>query len=103
MTLGALLRTAQRSSARETAGYSPVVSGQFRVATFPFLDALPSSTSLLEANSGAELEERIFRAFDVTTWPSRIWDEGISGVVVDLRGAYKYWQRADDQAQLSLE
>ncbi|EKG08820.1 dynein heavy chain, putative [Trypanosoma cruzi] len=30
----------------------------------------------------------------------RIWDEGVSGVVVDLRRAYDYWKRADDQAQL---
>ncbi|KAF8304541.1 surface protease GP63 [Trypanosoma cruzi] len=45
----------------------------------------------------------MFRAFDVTTWAPRIWNEGVSGVVFDLRGAYNYWQQADDQAQLVVD
>ncbi|ESS57146.1 selenocysteine-tRNA-specific elongation factor [Trypanosoma cruzi Dm28c] len=45
----------------------------------------------------------MFRAFDVTTWAPRIWDEGVSGVFLDLRGAYNYWQGADDQAQLVVD
>ncbi|KAF8291243.1 dispersed gene family protein 1 (DGF-1), putative [Trypanosoma cruzi] len=45
----------------------------------------------------------MFRAFGVTTWARRIWDEGVPGVVFNLRGAYNYWQRADDQAQLSFD
>ncbi|KAF5220255.1 hypothetical protein ECC02_006689 [Trypanosoma cruzi] len=48
MTLGALLRTAQRSLAgeRETAGYSPVVSEQFWWPHFHPSMPLPSSTSI---------------------------------------------------------
>ncbi|RNC41319.1 surface protease GP63 [Trypanosoma cruzi] len=64
---------------------------------------LPSCTSLLEAHSGQEEEQLSFCAFDVTTRPLRIWDEGISGVVVDLRGAYNYWQQTEDQVQLSID
>ncbi|RNC41151.1 selenocysteine-tRNA-specific elongation factor [Trypanosoma cruzi] len=45
----------------------------------------------------------MFRAFDVTTWAPLIWDEGVSGVVLGLRGAYNYWQQADDQAQLVVD
>ncbi|RNE98486.1 putative retrotransposon hot spot (RHS) protein [Trypanosoma cruzi] len=64
---------------------------------------LPPCTSLLDADSGTEEEARSFCAFDVATWPSRAWDEGVSGVVFDLRGAYCYWQQAEDQAQLAFD
>ncbi|KAF8288770.1 dispersed gene family protein 1 (DGF-1), putative [Trypanosoma cruzi] len=30
-------------------------------------------------------------------------DEGVSGVVFDLRCAYSYWKRAGDQAQLVVD
>ncbi|EKF98832.1 dispersed gene family protein 1 (DGF-1), putative, partial [Trypanosoma cruzi] len=81
----------------------PDVSGQLWVTTFSSLDAFALLHFLLEANSGAELEGRIFRAFDVTTWAPCVWDEGVSGVFLDLRGAYNYWQGADDQAQLDFD
>ncbi|KAF8301154.1 hypothetical protein TcYC6_0054990 [Trypanosoma cruzi] len=45
----------------------------------------------------------MFRAFGVTTWAPRIWDEGVSGVFLDLRGAYKNLKRAEDQAQLVFD
>ncbi|KAF8276396.1 surface protease GP63 [Trypanosoma cruzi] len=45
----------------------------------------------------------MFRTFDVTTWAPLIWDEGVSGVFLDLRGAYQCWQQADDQAQLVVD
>ncbi|EKF29028.1 hypothetical protein MOQ_007206 [Trypanosoma cruzi marinkellei] len=48
---------------------------------------LPSRTSPLNAHSPTE-EDSSFCAFDATTWPTRIWNEGTSGVVFDLRGAY---------------
>ncbi|KAF8294934.1 hypothetical protein TcYC6_0095630 [Trypanosoma cruzi] len=57
---------------------------------------LPSRTSPLEAQSPME-EDRGFCAFDVTTWPTRIWNEGASGVVCDLRCAYQCWQQEDEE------
>ncbi|KAF8302093.1 putative cytochrome P450 [Trypanosoma cruzi] len=45
----------------------------------------------------------MFRAFGVTTWAPRIWNEGVSGVFLDLRGAYNYWKRAEDQAQIDFD
>ncbi|KAF8281744.1 trans-sialidase, putative [Trypanosoma cruzi] len=57
---------------------------------------LPSRTSPLEAQSPME-EDRGFCAFDVTTRPTRIWNEGASGDVFDLRCAYQCWQQEDDQ------
>ncbi|RNC49513.1 putative surface protease GP63 [Trypanosoma cruzi] len=103
MTLGALLRTARRRPASERReAIPPVVSEQFWWPHFHPSTPLPSRTSPLDAQSPME-EERSFRAFDVTNWAPRIWDEGVSGVFLDLRGAYNYWQRADDQAQLPFE
>ncbi|KAF8282745.1 hypothetical protein TcYC6_0021710 [Trypanosoma cruzi] len=64
---------------------------------------LPSCTSHWDAHSGQEEEQLSFCAFDVTTWARRVWNEGVSGVVVDLRSAYNYWQRAEDQVQLSFD
>ncbi|RNC36826.1 hypothetical protein TcCL_Unassigned00128, partial [Trypanosoma cruzi] len=57
---------------------------------------LPSRTSPLDAQSPME-EDRSFCAFDVTTWPTRIWNEGTSGVVFDLRCEYQCWQKEDDE------
>ncbi|KAF5220789.1 helicase-like protein [Trypanosoma cruzi] len=63
---------------------------------------LPSRTSPLEAQSPME-EDRGFCAFDVTTRPTRIWNEGTSGVVFDLRCAYQCWQQEDEQVKLAFE
>ncbi|EKF30324.1 retrotransposon hot spot (RHS) protein, putative [Trypanosoma cruzi marinkellei] len=68
----------------------------------PFIP-LPSCTSPLGDHSVTEEEEPRFSAFDVTTWPSRVWNEGIFGIFVDIRGAYNYWQQADDQAKLAFD
>ncbi|RNC41331.1 surface protease GP63 [Trypanosoma cruzi] len=57
----------------------------------------------LDDHSATEEEGRSFCSFDVTTWAPLIWDEGVSGVVVDLRGAYNYWQQAGYQAQLVID
>ncbi|KAF8299437.1 hypothetical protein TcYC6_0064860 [Trypanosoma cruzi] len=62
---------------------------------------LPSRTSPLEAQAPME-EDRGFCAFDVTTWPTRIWNEGASGVVFDLRCAYQCWQQ-DEQVKLAFD
>ncbi|RNC51982.1 cytochrome P450 [Trypanosoma cruzi] len=48
-------------------------------------------------------EDRGFCAFDVTTWPTRIWNEGASGVVSDLRCAYQCWQQDDEQVELAFD
>ncbi|RNF14723.1 putative retrotransposon hot spot (RHS) protein [Trypanosoma cruzi] len=64
---------------------------------------LPSCTSHLDAHSGQEEEQLSFYAFDATSRAVRIWNEGVSGVVVDLRGAYNYWQQTEDQVQLSFD
>ncbi|KAF8290220.1 hypothetical protein TcYC6_0005050 [Trypanosoma cruzi] len=63
---------------------------------------LPSRTSPLEAQSPME-EDRGFCAFGVTTWPTRIWNEGTSGVVFDLRCACQCWQQEDEQVKLAFD
>ncbi|RNC33213.1 hypothetical protein TcCL_Unassigned04105 [Trypanosoma cruzi] len=63
---------------------------------------LPSRTSPLEAQLPME-EDRSFCAFDVTTWPTRIWNEGASGVVFELRCAYQCWQQDDEQVKLVFD
>ncbi|KAF8285750.1 hypothetical protein TcYC6_0032310 [Trypanosoma cruzi] len=65
--------------------------------------SLPSRTSPFYGHSGTEEEELCFCASDATTGPSRVGNEGVSGVVVDLRGAYSYWQQAEDQNKLFFD
>ncbi|RNC40660.1 helicase-like protein [Trypanosoma cruzi] len=62
----------------------------------------PSRTSPLDAQLPME-EDRGFCAFDVTTWPSRVWNEGASGVIIDLRCAYQCWQQDDEQVKLAFD
>ncbi|KAF8275859.1 hypothetical protein TcYC6_0012320 [Trypanosoma cruzi] len=63
---------------------------------------LPSRTFPLEAQSPME-EDRGFCAFDVATRPTRIWNEGASGVVFDLRCPYQCWQQEDEQVKLAFD
>ncbi|KAF8283168.1 helicase-like protein [Trypanosoma cruzi] len=63
---------------------------------------LPSRTSSLDAQIPME-EDRSFCAFDVTTWPSRVWNEGASGVIIDLRCAYQCWQQDNEQVKLAFD
>ncbi|RNC36521.1 structural maintenance of chromosome protein 4 [Trypanosoma cruzi] len=63
---------------------------------------LPSRTSPLEAQSPME-KDRGFCAFDVTTWPTRVWNEGSSGVVFDLRCAYQCWQQDEEKVSLAVD
>ncbi|RNC42023.1 structural maintenance of chromosome protein 4 [Trypanosoma cruzi] len=63
---------------------------------------LPSRTSPLDARLPME-EDRSFYAFDVTTWPSRVWNEGASGVIIDLRCAYQCWQQYNEQVKLAFD
>ncbi|RNC34437.1 hypothetical protein TcCL_Unassigned02779 [Trypanosoma cruzi] len=101
---GAPLRTAQRSPADERRQAVPQTSqGNYGKPRFHPFVPLPSRTSPLDDHSGTEEEELRFCAFDVTTRPSCVGNEGVSGVVVDLRGAYSYWQQADDQNKLSFD
>ncbi|KAF8297675.1 hypothetical protein TcYC6_0079360 [Trypanosoma cruzi] len=66
---------------------------------------LPSRTSSLENDSGPENQLLHFLAFDVTTWVPRVWNEGISGVLlVDPRCTYSYyWHQADAQVQVAFD
>ncbi|EKG08492.1 protein kinase-like protein, putative, partial [Trypanosoma cruzi] len=101
---GASSRTAQRTPTRERRQVIPPdVSGQRWVTTFPSLDAFALQHFILDDRSAAEEEGRMFRAFGGTTWAPRIWNEGVSGVFLDLRGAYNYWKRAEDQAQIDFD
>ncbi|RNC46625.1 hypothetical protein TcCL_NonESM03613 [Trypanosoma cruzi] len=63
---------------------------------------LPSRTSPLDARLPME-EDRSFCAFDVTTWPSRVWNEGASGVIIDLRCAHQCRQQDDEQVKLAFD
>ncbi|RNC39534.1 helicase-like protein, partial [Trypanosoma cruzi] len=84
-----------------SAAYRPP-HGNFERPHFHPSTPLPSRTSPLDAQLPME-EDRSFCAFDVTTWPSRIWNEGASGVVFDLRCAYQCWQQDDEQVKLALD
>ncbi|RNE95722.1 structural maintenance of chromosome protein 4, partial [Trypanosoma cruzi] len=63
---------------------------------------LPSRTSPLDARLPME-EDRSFCAFDVTRWPSRVWNEGASGVIIDLRCAYQCWRQDYEQVKLAFD
>ncbi|RNC34671.1 putative retrotransposon hot spot (RHS) protein [Trypanosoma cruzi] len=63
---------------------------------------LPSYTLPSDAHSVKEEAERSFRAFDATSRAARVWNEGVSGVVVGLRGAHNHWHQAGGQAQLAF-
>ncbi|KAF8282563.1 hypothetical protein TcBrA4_0081410 [Trypanosoma cruzi] len=62
---------------------------------------LPSRTSPLDARLPME-EDRSFCAFDVTTWPSRVWNKGAPGII-DLRCAYQCWQQDNEQVKLAFD
>ncbi|RNF12572.1 helicase-like protein [Trypanosoma cruzi] len=48
-------------------------------------------------------EDRSFCAFGVTTWPSRVWNEGASGVIIDLRCAHQCWQQDNEQVKRAFD
>ncbi|KAF8278234.1 structural maintenance of chromosome protein 4 [Trypanosoma cruzi] len=87
---------ARRGSAAHRLPHGNAARPRFHPST-----PLPSRTSPLDARLPME-EDRSFCAFDVTTWPSRIWNESTSGVVIDLRCAYQCWQRDDEQVKLAF-
>ncbi|KAF8279084.1 helicase-like protein [Trypanosoma cruzi] len=87
------------SAARHSSAAYRLPHGNFGRPHFHPFTPLPSRTSPLEAQSPME-EDRSFCAFDVTMWPTRIWNEGASGVVFDLRCAYQCWQQDDEQVKL---
>ncbi|KAF8277049.1 hypothetical protein TcYC6_0016850 [Trypanosoma cruzi] len=90
------------SAARHSSAARRPPHGNFGRPHFHPSTPLPSRTSPLDAQSPME-EDRGFCAFDVTTWPTRIWNEGTSGVVFDLRCAYQCWQQEDEQVKLAFE
>ncbi|RNF21500.1 hypothetical protein TcG_02849, partial [Trypanosoma cruzi] len=85
-----------QSHGRETAGQHPYVRGNFGRPHLPHSMPLPFHTSPLEDGSGAEDQVLHFLAFDLTTWVPRIWNDVISGVLVDLRCAYSYYLHRGD-------
>ncbi|KAF8295477.1 hypothetical protein TcYC6_0094000 [Trypanosoma cruzi] len=66
---------------------------------------LPSRTSSFEDDSGPENQLLHFLAFDVATLVPRVWNEGISGVLlVDPRCAYSCcWHQVDAQVQVAFD
>ncbi|EKG04833.1 hypothetical protein TCSYLVIO_004104 [Trypanosoma cruzi] len=65
---------------------------------------LPFRTFPLEDDSGAEDQVLHFLALDVDTWAPRVWNDVVSGVLVDLRCAYGYyWHRGDAHAQIAFD
>ncbi|RNC46153.1 helicase-like protein [Trypanosoma cruzi] len=88
---------ARRSSAAYRHPHGNAARPHFHPST-----PLPSRISPLDARLPME-EDRGFRAFDVTTWPSRIWNEGAFGVVIDLRCAHQCRQQEDEQVKLALD
>ncbi|KAF8285074.1 hypothetical protein TcBrA4_0032730 [Trypanosoma cruzi] len=86
---------------RSSAAYRPPPDNVGRPHFHPSTP-LPSRTSPLDAQLPME-EDRSFCAFDVTTWPSRIWNEGASGVIIDLRCAYQCWQQDKKQVKLAFD
>ncbi|EKG08081.1 ubiquitin hydrolase, putative,cysteine peptidase, Clan CA, family C19, putative, partial [Trypanosoma cruzi] len=65
---------------------------------------LPPRNFSLDAHSGSPTEEeRKFLPFDVATWPPRVWNKGISGVVFDLRCAFQCWQQDNEQVKLAFD
>ncbi|ESS61612.1 hypothetical protein TCDM_10791 [Trypanosoma cruzi Dm28c] len=89
-----------RATRRGSAAYRPPPDNFGRPHFHPSTP-LPSRTSPLDAQLPME-EDRSFCAFDVTTWPSRMWNEGASGFVIDLRCAYQCWQRDNEQVKLAF-
>ncbi|KAF8284926.1 hypothetical protein TcBrA4_0042980 [Trypanosoma cruzi] len=85
---------------RGSAAYRPPHGNAARPHFHPSTP-LPSRTSPLDAQLPME-EDRSFCAFDVTRWPSRVWNEGASGVVIDLRYAYQCWQQDNEQVKLAF-
>ncbi|RNC42462.1 helicase-like protein [Trypanosoma cruzi] len=86
---------------RSSAAYRPPHGNAARTHFHPSTP-LPSRTSPLDARLPME-EDRSFCVFDVTTWPSRVWNEGASGAIIDLRRAYQCWQQDDEQVKLAFD
>ncbi|KAF8302087.1 hypothetical protein TcBrA4_0050810 [Trypanosoma cruzi] len=86
---------------RGSAAYRPLPDNVARPHFHPSTP-LPSRTSPLDAQLPME-EDHGFCAFDVTTWPSRTWNEGASGVIIDLRCAYQCWQQDNGQVKLAFD
>ncbi|RNF13558.1 structural maintenance of chromosome protein 4 [Trypanosoma cruzi] len=87
----------RRGSAAHRPPHGNVARPHFHPST-----PLPSRTSPLDARLPME-EDRSFCAFDVTTWPSRVWNEGASGVIIDLRCAYQCWQQDNEQVKRAFD
>ncbi|ESS55321.1 hypothetical protein TCDM_13217 [Trypanosoma cruzi Dm28c] len=86
---------------RGSAAYRPPPDNVARPHFHPSTP-LPPRTSPLDARLPM-VEDRSFCAFDVTTWPSRVWNEGASGVIIDLRCACQCWQQDNEQVKLAFD
>ncbi|ESS62932.1 surface protease GP63 [Trypanosoma cruzi] len=91
-----------RPGGRETAGYPPAVPGQFWETAF----LSPHAFALLHPPLRRPFWHRRrvtrFRAFGATSRAKRVWGEGVSGVVVGLRGAHDHRHQAGGQAEPPL-
>ncbi|RNC43879.1 putative trans-sialidase [Trypanosoma cruzi] len=67
--------------------------------------AVASPPSPVKENFGLEGRVLHFLALEVTIWAPRVWNEGISEVVVNLRSAYSYkcLHQADAQVQPAFD
>ncbi|RNF19452.1 helicase-like protein [Trypanosoma cruzi] len=86
---------------RGSAAYRPPPDNVARPHFHPSTP-LPSRTSPLDARLPME-EDRSFCAFDVTTWPPRVWNKGASGVIIDFRCAFQCWQQDNEQVKLAFD
>ncbi|RNC40410.1 hypothetical protein TcCL_NonESM10117, partial [Trypanosoma cruzi] len=70
-----------------------------------FFFAVASPPSPVKENFGLEGQVLHFLALDVTIWAPRVWNEGISEVVVGPRSAYSYkcLHQADAQVQPAFD
>ncbi|EKF33277.1 hypothetical protein MOQ_002858 [Trypanosoma cruzi marinkellei] len=104
MAGGAPLRTIRRNpTAERRRGIPQTSQDNFVKPRFHPSMPLPSRTSPLVDPSGAEEEEPRFCVFDADTFPTRIWNEGISGVLVEIRDAFNHWNQEGDQTKLAYE
>ncbi|KAF8299307.1 hypothetical protein TcBrA4_0044890 [Trypanosoma cruzi] len=65
--------------------------------------ALPFRSPLSEEVFGSNEEDLDFLEFNVTTWVPRIWNGGILGILLEIRGACDYWHRGDAHTQIAFD
>ncbi|RNF17480.1 hypothetical protein TcG_05599 [Trypanosoma cruzi] len=69
---------------------------------FPHSENSPPRSPDSEEVSVSNEVDLDFLEFDVTTWVPRIWNGGILGILLEIRGACDYWHRGDAHAQIAF-